>query len=75
MASEKDDKQQIGLTPEANDSIAAIAAEHFGVASRMRIGSPSPTRSGAPQSGRRATGWLHHQVQCVRHAGNRHEHS
>ncbi len=30
MASEKDDKQQIGLTPEANDSIAAIAAEHFG---------------------------------------------
>ena len=30
MASEKDDKQQIGLTPEANDDIAKIAAEHFG---------------------------------------------
>ncbi|MGO4359322.1 hypothetical protein [Terrabacter sp. RAF57] len=30
MATEKDDKKQIGLTPEANDAIAAIAAEHFG---------------------------------------------
>lgn len=30
MAGDKDDKQQIGLTPEANDSIAQIAADHFG---------------------------------------------
>ncbi len=30
MASEKDDKQQIGLTPEANEAIARIAKEHFG---------------------------------------------
>lgn len=30
MAAEKDDKQQIGLTPEANDAIAQIAANHFG---------------------------------------------
>lgn len=30
MAGDKDDKQQIGLTPEANDSIAQIANEHFG---------------------------------------------
>lgn len=27
---EKDDKQQIGLTPETNDAIAQIAADHFG---------------------------------------------
>jgi hypothetical protein len=30
MATEKDDKQQIGLTPEANDAIAQIANDHFG---------------------------------------------
>lgn len=30
MATEKDDKQQIGLTPEASDAIAQIAADHFG---------------------------------------------
>jgi hypothetical protein len=30
MANEKDDKKQIGLTPEANEAIAAIATEHFG---------------------------------------------
>lgn len=30
MTSEKDDKQQIGLTPEANDAIAQIALDHFG---------------------------------------------
>lgn len=30
MAGDKDDKQQIGLTPEASDSIAQIANEHFG---------------------------------------------
>lgn len=30
MASEKDDKKQIGLTPEANDAIAKIATDHFG---------------------------------------------
>lgn len=30
MASEKDDKQQIGLTPDANDDITKIAADHFG---------------------------------------------
>ncbi len=30
MASDKDDKQQIGLTPEANDAIAKIAKDHFG---------------------------------------------
>jgi len=30
MASDKDDKQQIGLTPEANDAIAQIATDHFG---------------------------------------------
>jgi hypothetical protein len=30
MATEKDDKQQIGLTPEANDAIAQIATDHFG---------------------------------------------
>lgn len=30
MATEKDDKQQIGLTPEANDAIATIATDHFG---------------------------------------------
>lgn len=29
MATEKD-KQQIGLTPETNDAIAQIAADHFG---------------------------------------------
>jgi hypothetical protein len=27
---DKDDKKQIGLTPEANDAIAKIAADHFG---------------------------------------------
>lgn len=30
MVTEKEDKQQIGLTPEANDLIAQIAASHFG---------------------------------------------
>lgn len=30
MASDKDDKQQIGLTPEANDAIAQIATDYFG---------------------------------------------
>ena len=30
MASDKDDKKQIGLTPEANDAIAKIATVHFG---------------------------------------------
>lgn len=30
MATDKDDKKQIGLTPEANELIARIAAEHFG---------------------------------------------
>ena len=30
MAADKDDKQQIGLTPEANDAIAQIATDHFG---------------------------------------------
>ena len=30
MASDKDDKQQIGLTPETNDAIAQIATDHFG---------------------------------------------
>ena len=30
MAGDKQDKQQIGLTPEANDAIAHIAAKHFG---------------------------------------------
>lgn len=30
MAGDKDDKQQIGLTPEANDAIAKIATDHFG---------------------------------------------
>ncbi|WP_456788351.1 hypothetical protein [Cellulomonas sp. P5_C5] len=30
MANDKDDKKQIGLTPEANDSIVTIAADHFG---------------------------------------------
>ncbi|SDQ03726.1 hypothetical protein [Arthrobacter crystallopoietes] len=30
MANEKDDKKQIGLTPEANEAIAKIAADHFG---------------------------------------------
>ena len=30
MAADKDDKQQIGLTPEANDAIAQIAGDHFG---------------------------------------------
>ena len=30
MAADKDDKQQIGLTPEANDAIAKIASDHFG---------------------------------------------
>lgn len=30
MASDKDDKQQIGLTPEASDAIAQIATDHFG---------------------------------------------
>lgn len=30
MVSDKDDKQQIGLTPEANDDITKIADEHFG---------------------------------------------
>lgn len=30
MAIDKDDKQQIGLTPEANDAIAKIATDHFG---------------------------------------------
>lgn len=30
MAADKDDKLQIGLTPEANDAIAKIAVDHFG---------------------------------------------
>lgn len=30
MAKHQDDKQQIGLTPEANESIAEIAIAHFG---------------------------------------------
>lgn len=30
MANDKDDKKQIGLTPEANDAIAKIATDHFG---------------------------------------------
>jgi len=30
MANNKDDKQQIGLTPEANEAIAQIAIDHFG---------------------------------------------
>jgi hypothetical protein len=30
MANEKDDKKQIGLTPEANEAIAKIAKDHFG---------------------------------------------
>ncbi|MCC6497154.1 MAG: hypothetical protein IT193_12955 [Propionibacteriaceae bacterium] len=30
MAYEKDDKQQIGLTPESNEAIATIAADYFG---------------------------------------------
>src|SRR4051794_13884482 len=30
MATDKDDKQQIGLTPEASDAIARIATDHFG---------------------------------------------
>jgi hypothetical protein len=30
LASERDDKQQIGLTPEANDAIAKLATDHFG---------------------------------------------
>lgn len=30
LGSDKDDKQQIGLTPETNDAIAQIAREHFG---------------------------------------------
>ena len=30
MVIQKDDKQQVGLTPEANDAIAIIADDHFG---------------------------------------------
>lgn len=30
MANDKDDKQQIGLTPEANEAIAKLATDHFG---------------------------------------------
>lgn len=30
MAHDKDDKQQIGLTPEANEAIGKLAADHFG---------------------------------------------
>lgn len=30
MVYEKEDKQQIGLTPESNEAIATIAAEYFG---------------------------------------------
>jgi hypothetical protein len=30
MANDKDDKKQIGLTPEANEAIATIASEYFG---------------------------------------------
>lgn len=30
MVADKDDKQQIGLTPEANDAVAEIATEYFG---------------------------------------------
>lgn len=30
MVNEKDDKKQIGLTPEANEAIAKIATDHFG---------------------------------------------
>jgi len=49
MANNKDDKQQIGLTPEANEAIAQIAIDHFGGSQQDATVSPFRTRS-APTS-------------------------